>query len=109
MEIEGDRLFVQVDDTNARYPLMIDPFIQTDKLTASDGAAGGQFGRSVSVSGDTVVVGAFLADIGLNADQGSAYIFSFLASISTLSQWGMIGFTGLLLLSSIAFIKRRRG
>ena len=31
---------------------------QTAKLTASDGAAGDDFGRSVAVSGDTVVVGA---------------------------------------------------
>ena len=31
---------------------------ETAKLTASDGAAGDQFGHSVAVSGDTVVVGA---------------------------------------------------
>jgi len=37
MEIKGEALFLKVDDTDARYPLMIDPFIQTAKLTASDG------------------------------------------------------------------------
>ena len=31
---------------------------QTAKLTASDGAAGDLFGYSVSISGNTVVVGA---------------------------------------------------
>jgi hypothetical protein len=36
----------------------IDPFIQQAKLTASDGAANDDFGFSVAISGDTVVVGA---------------------------------------------------
>jgi uncharacterized repeat protein (TIGR01451 family) len=44
------------------------------KLMASDGAAGDEFGFSVAVSGDTVVVGAYLDD-GTGADQGSAYVF----------------------------------
>ena len=48
---------------------------ETAKLTASDGAAGDQFGSSVAVSGDTVVVGTYLDDAGANADQGSAYVF----------------------------------
>jgi hypothetical protein len=44
------------------------------KLTASDAAAGDQFGRPVSVSGDTVVVGVYADDdAGLNS--GSAYVF----------------------------------
>ncbi|XYH97831.1 hypothetical protein ACMHYB_60445 [Sorangium sp. So ce1128] len=47
------------------------------KLTASDGAAGDDFGVSVAVSGDgsTAVVGASLDDVGGNSDQGSAYVF----------------------------------
>ena len=45
------------------------------KLTASDGAAGDYFGNSVSVSGDTVVVGAYRDD-DQGGDSGSAYIFS---------------------------------
>jgi len=44
---------------------------QTAKLTASDGMAGDDFGRSVAISGNTVVVGADLADQG----QGAAYVF----------------------------------
>jgi hypothetical protein len=44
------------------------------KLTASDAAAGDYFGGSVSISGDTVVVGArFDDDAGSNS--GSAYVF----------------------------------
>ena len=44
---------------------------QQAKLTASDGASGDQFGISVSVSGDTAVVGAF----GKSSGQGAAYVF----------------------------------
>jgi hypothetical protein len=48
---------------------------QQAKLTASDGAANDYFGCSVSVSGDTALVGAFYKDVGINTDQGSAYVF----------------------------------
>ncbi len=46
------------------------------KLLASDGAASDEFGRSVALSGDTAVVGAFGDDIGANTQQGSAYVFT---------------------------------
>ena len=65
---------MRVDDASARYPLTIDPFVQQAKLTASDGAADDNFGFSVAVSGDTVVVGVFSDDVGANVDQGSAYV-----------------------------------
>src|SRR5262245_15934192 len=45
-------------------------WVETQKLTASDGAADDRFGYSVAVSGSTVVVGAYSADIGSNFDQG---------------------------------------
>ncbi len=45
-------------------------------LTASDGAASDYFGNSVALSGDTAIIGAFFDDVGANADQGSAYIFT---------------------------------
>jgi hypothetical protein len=44
------------------------------KLTASDAAASDLFGLSVSVSGDTVVVGAY-GDDDAGSDSGSAYVF----------------------------------
>ncbi len=47
---------------------------QQQKLSASDGAAGDEFGYSVAISGETVVVGA-RGDDGLGVDQGSAYVF----------------------------------
>ncbi|MBM4429400.1 MAG: hypothetical protein FJ026_03505, partial [Chloroflexi bacterium] len=45
------------------------------KLTANDGAARDYFGNSVAICGDTLVVGAPLADVDGKADQGAAYVF----------------------------------
>ena len=64
-------LAIVVDDSAAVYPIVIDPFIQQAKLTASDALAGDKFGSSIAISGSTVVVGAHLDDLGVDA--GSAY------------------------------------
>lgn len=48
---------------------------QQAKLTASDGAVGDNFGYSVAVHGESVVVGATLDDAGAASDFGSAYVF----------------------------------
>lgn len=48
---------------------------QQSKLTASDGTAGDRFGNAVAVSGDTLVVGAYLDD-HQDAYAGSVYIFT---------------------------------
>ncbi len=53
------------------------------KLTASDGAAGDEFGYSVAISGDTAVIGA-PRDDDKSDDSGSAYVFT--RSGSTWSQ-----------------------
>ena len=45
-------------------------------LSASDGAAGDEFGRSVAVSENTIVVGAHFDSLGGNTFQGSAYVFT---------------------------------
>jgi hypothetical protein len=45
------------------------------ELTASDGAGNDYLGRSVSLDGDTVVVGAAGSDVGGNESQGAAYVF----------------------------------
>ncbi|WP_076350093.1 beta strand repeat-containing protein [Paludisphaera borealis] len=51
---------------------------QTNKLTASDGAAADNFGIAVALSGDggTAVVGAPYAKIGANANQGAVYVYT---------------------------------
>jgi hypothetical protein len=48
---------------------------EQQKLTAGDGAAVDRFGRSVALSGDTALVGASFDDVGVNLEQGSAYVF----------------------------------
>ena len=51
-------------------------WVEQAKLTASDGAAVDRFGTAVAISGGTVVVGAFWGDVGVNPDQGAAYVFT---------------------------------
>ncbi len=47
------------------------------KLLADDGAAGDLFGGSVSIRGDTIVVGAFQDDrVVAGVDAGAAYVYS---------------------------------
>lgn len=72
IETAGDagpvnRLRIVVDDRTARYPLIIDPFMQRARLIASDAGAGHNFGSDVAIDGDVVVVGAQ----GINA----VYVF----------------------------------
>ena len=53
------------------YRTMADTIPATTSLAASDGAAYDQFGKSVSISGDTGLVGAW----GDNSNTGAAYVF----------------------------------
>ncbi|GAH85253.1 unnamed protein product, partial [marine sediment metagenome] len=50
------------------------PWVEQQKLLASDGAGGDHFGNSVSVSGTTALVGA-LGDDDCGSASGSAYVF----------------------------------
>src|SRR5574341_683536 len=56
------------------------------KLFANDGAAEDYFGRSVALSGDTVVAGAYGDDFDQNTFQGSAYVFTRSGSVWTQQQ-----------------------
>jgi len=49
---------------------------ETAKLTASDGKAGDYFGVTLSISGNTVVVGALFAPYSNTAGPGAAYVFT---------------------------------
>ncbi|HKQ48401.1 MAG TPA: thrombospondin type 3 repeat-containing protein [Phycisphaerae bacterium] len=75
-----------IDDADATYPLTIDPVAQQAYLKASNTGADDEFGYSVAVSGDTMVVGApqeASNATGVNGNQGdnsapdagAAYIF----------------------------------
>jgi len=48
---------------------------QGAKLTASDEVVGVMFGQSVTLYGDTVLVGSYFDNIGGNSGQGSAYFY----------------------------------
>ena len=49
---------------------------QQQKLLAADKTDGDHFGISVTVSGDTAVVGAYFEDDGITANNGAAYVFT---------------------------------
>ncbi len=61
---------------------------EVKKVVASDGGATDFFGGSVSVSGDMIVVGAALDDLGFNDSQGSAYIFE--RNQGGTNNWGLV-------------------
>ncbi len=86
-ECLGESLRLSVDESGARYPLTVDPLAQRAYLKASNTGAGDEFGSSVAVSGDTVVVGAVeeaSSATGVNGDQsddsapgaGAVYVFA---------------------------------
>ncbi len=86
MEVAGGGLRLELKASGARYPLTIDPIVQQAYLKASNTGAGDQFGRSVAISGDTVVVGTPEESsnaTGVNGNQGdnsadfpgAAYVF----------------------------------
>lgn len=51
-------------------------WVQQQKLVAGDGREGDFFGVSLALDGETLVVGAFRADVGGNSRQGAAYVFT---------------------------------
>jgi hypothetical protein len=75
MEAARRSIRLIVDDGGARYPVTVDPVVQEFTLTADDGSANDQFGHAVSISNDTVVVGAPLDDTPAGAAAGSVYVF----------------------------------
>jgi hypothetical protein len=88
---------------------------QVAKLTASDGAADAYFGIAVSVSGDTIVVGAEQDD-DKGDTSGSAYVFQMSSpdqppsgppSVPGVSFWGNVALA-LLIAGAMVWSVRRR-
>jgi hypothetical protein len=52
------------------------PLNEAVRLVASDGAAIDDFGHSIAISGNTILVGACFDDLGGKTDAGSAYVFN---------------------------------
>jgi hypothetical protein len=108
MEVNGKEVLLRVDDSGATYPVMVDPYVQRAKLTASDGATNDHLGLSVSISGDTVVAGADGAAVGGNESQGAAYVFqSLMPPVPAMSHWGLFVF-GLFIALGTFWVMRRR-
>ena len=51
LEVAAGSLLIRVDDSAARYPVVVDPLIES-KLSASDNAAGDLLGADIAISGD---------------------------------------------------------
>ena len=62
---------------------------QVAKLTATDGAADDRFGDSVSIDGDTMVIGAYKDD-DKGSDSGSAYVFTRDTAGDLASNWTQV-------------------
>jgi hypothetical protein len=75
LSVDRNRLLLRIDDSGARYPLTVDPYIQLGtKLAAADGIGSSRFGSSVALSADgsTAIVGG----PGDNGGQGAAWVFT---------------------------------
>jgi len=70
LEVRRNEIRMVVFDKGAEYPVTIDPWVQSTKLTAFDGAAGDYAGYSVAANDNTAVVGAY----GRNRLAGAAYV-----------------------------------
>ena len=70
------RSFLRVDDREARYPIDVDPLLWVWRTSsqASDGQPGDDYGASVDMSGDTIIVGA-IRDSDIASNSGSAYFY----------------------------------
>lgn len=82
--VSGDTILIgargddeQGDSSGAVYVFVKTPsgWVQQTKLTAPDGSAGAEFGRSVAIAGNTAIVGA-ARDDSKGKDSGSAYLFT---------------------------------
>ena len=69
IELKSSNLLLKVEDSGARYPVVIDPWFQLAKVSTVPGDAF-LFGVSAAISGDVLVVGAPITD-----SFGSVFVF----------------------------------
>ena len=65
-----------------------DDWGEVKKLTASDAQSGDEFGVSASISGDTLVVGAYLNQLDGFPEAGAAYVFQ--RDMGGANNWGEV-------------------
>ncbi len=76
LAVRGSSLSINVAAAHARYPIRIDPFIESAQLTGSDGTEEDYAGYTAVVSGSTIAIGAPYRKVGGNAYQGLIYVFT---------------------------------
>lgn len=102
LAFDGETLMVGAVDfdfsTNERvqgavyvYTQSAGDWMEMQKLLASDGVSGDQFGYSVALSGNTALVGARHADIDDTANQGAAYVFEYNGGVWSETQKLVVG------------------
>jgi hypothetical protein len=76
MEMQGGTLRLHVNTAGARYPILVDPWVQAVELTVASTLTGsiGSSGSWVAVSGNTVVVGSPGATVA-GVAQGAVFVF----------------------------------
>ena len=96
VSLDGDRILTGAhdnDDNGSRsgsayifdYDTGTSTWSESQKITASDGAATDLFGITVDVHGDHLIVGAYLDD-DAGSSSGSAYVFEYNTGTSTWEQ-----------------------
>ncbi|MCA8944076.1 MAG: FG-GAP repeat protein [Planctomycetes bacterium] len=85
-ETTAEGIVISVDDRGARYPIVVDPWVQDGLIKAAHADPDDVFGSAVAISEDTVVIGAWDEDsnaTGVNGapfddsagSSGAAYVF----------------------------------
>ena len=76
-------VFTRTSSSNDGSSVITTTWEQQTKLYASDAAADDRFGQSVSLYGDTALIGAMYDDDNLQTDSGSVYVFTRISSSSS--------------------------
>lgn len=71
-QVRGNEIHLLVDDSQARYPVTVDPIFREAVIRPSDATPEDRFGLSLAATHDTVVVGA----PGKNNMAGEVYVFT---------------------------------
>jgi hypothetical protein len=92
MHGHGDRITISVDDSNAAYPVTIDPVYLTEEAHLlndfANGHSGDHFAQAVIVVANTAIIGSFADrnDLGSGNGYGSVYVYKRIAGVWSLDQ-----------------------
>jgi hypothetical protein len=77
MEVCGSEVRLVIQDQGARYPVLIDPWIQSGELTegSAPNPSNDGFGGAIALSGNTAIVAADNATVSSQSGAGAVYVF----------------------------------